>query len=1014
MRRPSNDLQKITSLPGWETLFNTIPHGSFITGLDLDIVRWNRAAEEIYGWSAAEAIGHNWPDMLAVQYSHTNHVQAMDELYRDGYWRGYVTHTKRDGTRLPVLSSRSVVKNHRGKAAGALIITEDLSKLRQAQQQIEFQSNILSQIRDSVIGLDMENRIIYWNKAAEKLYGVKAEDALGHYCTDIFRNEWYQPIDELDYREALDKSGVWYGDSVHFLNSGDSIFVESSVSTIQDACGKVIGRLSIIKDVGARKESSLESERLHKQILHQKQRIEEALINAERERDTQANIMENSGTAIIFLDPDFNYISVNPAYLQSCGYSKDTLLGHNYFDFFPNDGLKNIFEKVLQSGTPASFLDTPFIIPNRCERGKTYWNWIITPVRDGAGEAQGLVISSMETTQLKLAEEALRETTDYLENLVNSANAPIIVWDPAFCVTRFNHAFERLTGIRSEQIIGKNLDALFPPDKRDESMVHIRRAIAGERWEALEIPILRTDGTVRTVLWNSATLYSRDGRRVIATIAQGQDITERKLIEDALKVSEAKYKALFEAFPLGISITDKAGNIVETNREAEKLLGISREEHTNRTIGGQEWTIIRVDGSIMPPEEFASVRAMRENRLIENIEMGIVKDEDSITWINVNAAPIPTESYGLAITYGDVTERRKSEEALRQSEERYRSLFNRMTEGFAVHEIICNEAGKPVDYRFLEINPSFERLTGLKREDVVGKLLSEVLPDEDPLWVERYGEVALTGRSINFENHSPVLNRDYEVFAYCPAPGQFAVLFIDITERRKLDQLKDEFISMVSHEMRTPLTVIMGGLSTLSQDHDKLTVEERENLTKNAIIESEELSHILDNLLELSRSRANRLAISYQVVELPAVIHNVIHRFENKTAHHFSVKLSEDLPIIEADAIRIERILLNLVQNAVKYTAPGKVIEVSARRQNTSVLIGVSDEGIGIAEKDRSRLFNLFERIENKKENSAPGIGLGLVVCRRLVEAHGGKIWVESQEGKGSTFCFTIPLKAVS
>jgi PAS domain S-box-containing protein len=1014
MRRPSNELQKIAALPGWETLFDTIPHGSFLASLDLDIVKWNRAAEDMYGWSAAEVIGQNWHNILAVQYTHTNHVQAMDELYRDGYWRGYVTHRKKDGTKLPVLSSRSVVKNQRGKPAGALIITEDLTKLHQAQLQIEFQANILSQIKDAVIGLDMEDNIIYWNIAAEKMYGIRADEAIGHHCTGIFRNEWYQPIDELDYRQALAKSGVWYGESVHFLNNGDSIFVESSVSAIQDAGGKVIGSLSIIKDAGSRKESSLERERLDKQILHQKQRIEEALVNAERERDTQATIMENSGTAIIFLDRNFNYISFNSAYVRSCGYSKYYLTGRNYFELFPNEGLKAIFEKALQAGTPVSFLDTPFFIPNHANQNKTYWNWIITPVKDAAGQAQGLVISSMETTQLKLAEEALRETTDYLENLVNYANAPIIVWDPAFCVTRFNHAFERLTGINADQILGKKLDILFPPDKRDESMAYIRRAVEGERWEVLEIPILHIDGTARTVLWNSATLFSKDGQHVVATIAQGQDITERRLVEDALSVSEAKYKALFEAFPLGISITDKAGNIVETNREAERLLGITREEQTKRAIGGGEWKIVRVDGSVMPTEEFASVRAMKENRLIENVEMGIVKEKDAVTWINVNAAPIPTESYGLAITYGDITERKRAEEALRQSEERYRSLFNGMTEGFAAHEIVCDDAGRPCDYRFLEINPSFERLTGLKREDVVGKLLSEILPDEDPLWVNRYGEVALSGKSIHFENHSPVLNKDYEVFAYCPAAGQFAVLFIDITERRKLDQLKDEFISMVSHEMRTPLTVIMGGLSTLSQDHDQLTIEERENLTKNAIIESEELSHILDNLLELSRSQANRLTISYQVIELPAIIHNVIHKFENKTSHRFSIKFSDGLPSIEADAIRIERILLNLVQNAVKYSSPGKVIEVSARRQNNSVLIGVRDEGIGIPEKERVRLFNLFERIENKKEHSAPGIGLGLVVCRRLVEAHGGKIWVESQEGKGSTFCFTIPLKASS
>ena len=128
---------------------------------------------------------------------------------------------------------------------------------------------------------------------------------------------------------------------------------------------------------------------------------------------------------------------------------------------------------------------------------------------------------------------------------------------------------------------------------------------------------------------------------------------------------------------------------------------------------------------------------------------------------------------------------KRAEEALRESEERYRSLFNGMTEGFALHEIICDAKDEPCDYRFLDINPAFERLTGLNREDVIGKTHNEVLPDDDSLWVKAYGAVAITGEPTQFENYSPALGRHYEVFAYRPAPSQFAVVFKDITERKQ-------------------------------------------------------------------------------------------------------------------------------------------------------------------------------------------------------------------------------------
>lgn len=149
----------------------------------------------------------------------------------------------------------------------------------------------------------------------------------------------------------------------------------------------------------------------------------------------------------------------------------------------------------------------------------------------------------------------------------------------------------------------------------------------------------------------------------------------------------------------------------------------------------------------------------------------------------------PAQIFGVL---NDITRRRQTEQALRDSEERYRAIFNGMTEGFALHEIICDAGGIPRDYRFLEINPSFERLTGLKRADVLGQVQSQLLPDEDPKWVEMYGRVALTGEPCQFENYSPVLKRYFQVFAYSPAPYQFAVLFMDITERRLTeDSLRD-------------------------------------------------------------------------------------------------------------------------------------------------------------------------------------------------------------------------------
>lgn len=159
------------------------------------------------------------------------------------------------------------------------------------------------------------------------------------------------------------------------------------------------------------------------------------------------------------------------------------------------------------------------------------------------------------------AEEALHETRDYLENLIDYANAPIIVWDPSFKITRFNHAFERLTGLKADEALGSSLDILFPKKGRKESLNHIERALSGERWESVEIPILRTNGSQRTVLWNSANIHGKEGR-VIATIAQGQDITERKQAEEELRRARDE---------LDLRVQERTAELSKANEELENL-----------------------------------------------------------------------------------------------------------------------------------------------------------------------------------------------------------------------------------------------------------------------------------------------------------------------------------------------------------------------------------------------------------------------------------------------------------
>jgi signal transduction histidine kinase len=234
---------------------------------------------------------------------------------------------------------------------------------------------------------------------------------------------------------------------------------------------------------------------------------------------------------------------------------------------------------------------------------------------------------------------------------------------------------------------------------------------------------------------------------------------------------------------------------------------------------------------------------------------------------------------------------------------------------------------------------------------------------------------------------------------------------VDITERKRLDQLKDEFIGLVSHELRSPLTVITGAVNTALTEAERLSPEETHQLLNDAALEAESLSHMLGNLLELSRIQADRLFLHAEATNTKKVIQGIVERIKRQSSsRQFVVDLPKKLPSVYADELRLERILYNLIENAIKYSPQGGEIRISARPEEEHLVIGVSDQGSGISPSDRSKLFEPFQRLEESRSGGIGGVGLGLLVCRRLVEAHGGQIWVESEFGKGSTFFFTIPL----
>jgi PAS domain S-box-containing protein len=592
-------------------------------------------------------------------------------------------------------------------------------------------------------------RILDCNESWGKLIGFECEKVIGKTRRQIL------PVRDPFWIEECGRVAM-SGEPSHFERYSQVLGKWFEVRLYSPGKGYFV---QLMSDVTERKKAE-ETLRISNEELEK--RVRQRTGDVIRERQRLYSVLETLPAYVILLDSDYFVPFANKYFQERFGESHG----------------KRCFEFLFNRNEPCQNCESYKVIQTRLPH---HWEWTGPdgreydiydyPFVDTDGSLMILEMG-LDVTERKRVESALhelnetleqrvlertlelKETRDYLNNLFSYASAPIIVWNPEFKITRFNHAFERITGRYAEEVLGKNLDILFPDNTREASMKHIRDTLAGERWEAVEIPIINKDGTVHILLWNSATIYKDDGKTALATIAQGQDITDRKQTEE----------------------------------------------------------------------------------------------------------------------------------------------------------------------------------------------------------------------------------------------------------------MKDEFIGMVSHELKTPLTVVTGAVNTAMSPG--MSQEDIKGLLEDASWGTETMADIVDNLLELSRWQANRLKLYSESIDLKYLINRIVIQSAGKSEKHTLVMVVPDsLPKVKADWTRIERVLSNLIDNAIKYSPEGGEIKISAQDKGSHIIVSVQDHGIGMTNDDIERLFQPFVRLETMVSDTAiRGIGLGLVVCRRLVEAHGGQIWVEAEIGKGSTFYFTLPI----
>jgi PAS domain S-box-containing protein len=722
---------------------------------------------------------------------------------------------------------------------------------------------------------------------------------------------------------------------------------------------------------------------------------------------------------LITVDREWCYTYVNAQAEKMLGRPRLDLLGKCVWDVFPC-AMDTEVERQLRRAAVEQ-------VTCEFEGYNVAWRrWYenrASPTPDG-----GVAVYFRDITDRKQAEDKLRRSEAQLTEAQQLAHIGSWSWDLETDAIDWSDEHYRIVGLRPQAVpmTAERGVSYIHPDDRATAWEAVRRAIRDRQPYEWYLRMVREDGTMIIAQSRGQAVYDESGKpvRMFGTI---QDVTERVRAEEALRESEERIRQLVSLMPAGVYTCDAQGRITFYNRRAAELWG--REPR----IGDEEeefcgsFRLWRADGSPLPHDQTPMAAGVREGRSVRNMEVVIEQPNGVRVVVSVNIDPLHDRDgrrVGAINVFEDITERKRAEEALRVSEERFRVAL-----GAAPTIVVFNQDS---DLRHTWIcNPQL----GYSVEEILGKTDADLHSEEDTsrLTVIKRGvlESGYGAREVVEVTRGETRFYDLTVEPLRDLSGLvtgITCVVVDITERKQAEEdlrrakeaaeaanrSKDEFLANVSHEIRTPFGAILG-MTELVLD-TPLTDDQGQCLetVKSA---ADSLLGLVDDLLDFEKIEAGKMELVPADFTLRPMMADALRALTVR-AHQKGLELvwnvEPDVPdALVGDAGRLRQVLLNLVGNAIKFTKQGEVavrVEVvdSPAPEGEAVLrFAVADTGIGIPPDGQERIFRAFEQEDASTTREYGGTGLGLTISARLVGLMGGKIAVESEPGRGSTFAFT-------
>jgi len=782
--------------------------------------------------------------------------------------------------------------------------------------------------------------------------------------------------------------------------------------------------------------------------ITERKQVEEALRDANQ---FNREIISQLGEGVIVYDRDLRYVVWNRFMESLTGAQAEDVLGRKATEVFPHlaqAGVDVLLSRALNGETVTS-QDVPFLSPFSNKKG-----WVMgtyAPHRNANGEIIGITATVRDTTERKRMEDMLRKNELRLRTIFNTSSAGIIITDTEGRILRANKRMSELFVSPIETLLGKVYPALVYPEECQaatnnlQAMIENRiRTFNGERH------YIREDGIDFWGYINARKMNGSNGE-FIGILGIISDITDIKKAEEDLKWKTALLEAQVEAISDGILVVDNQGQQIIANKQFFKMLDIPPE--TNAEMNDElllQYATVKVKDPSQFLDRVKYLYAHPNETSRDEIEVkdGAVIDRYSSPVFGANG-----RYYGRIWTFHDITDYKRALEALRESEQRLSYIIDFLPDA----TFVIDRSGKVIAW-----NKAIEEMTGTTKQEMVGRdnyayaipfygqrrpILIDLIFSSRKETEDTYYFLSRKNDQIIAETVIPRLGGKENVYIWSIASPLYdckgsivgAIESIrDISRYKKAEEelkrtnqqleittkqaqlanaAKSEFLANMSHEIRTPMNAIIGLTCLLTEENLNPELKESIEVIRYS---GESLLAIINNILDLSKIEGGMMEQEAEPFDVRSSIEkslSLITPLALKKGLNLGYSIDEGTPSrIIGDSLRLQEILVNLVNNAVKFTEKGDVkISASGNKLNEDtyeIQFDVMDTGIGISHDKLDHLFQPFSQVDSSITRRYGGTGLGLVISRKLIDMMGGRIWVESEENKGSVFHFTIRAKA--